>query len=123
MNVIGYARVVPDEAREAALEHQMQRLKAYCLANDLTFTKCFTEIVGGDVPLGNGRPGLLQAIDDCQPADMILVVRLDRLSSQKKLVTAIFDHCQGKNITVRAVAGPQTPDEIRNSLEVTVQAG
>ncbi len=123
MNVIGYTRVVPGAETESALTHQKNRLQGYCALNGLTLTEVFTEIGSGDTEAGDGRSGLTAAISTCRPGDTLLVVRLDRLSSQKKLVAAIFEQCRGSNIDIAAVAGPQNPDEVRNSLEVTVQAG
>lgn len=123
MKVIGYARVVPGENNDSALQHQLDRLKQYCSNNSLIFDQLFSEEISGDVPLEQGRKQLLAAIDYCQPEDTLMVVRLDRLSSQKRLVAEIFEHCEGKRIKVAAVAGPQTPAEMRTSLEVTAQAG
>jgi DNA invertase Pin-like site-specific DNA recombinase len=122
MKVVGYARVVPGEGGETAIAHQESRIADYLKANDLTSGGFYAEEMSGDVSLSD-RAKLIEAITDCGPGDLILVVRLDRLSSQKKIVAEIFEHCAGRNIKVTAISGPQTPEEMRNSLEVTVQAG
>jgi len=122
MKVVGYARVVPGEGGESAIAHQEARLSEYLKATEAVPGGFYAEEISGDVLLGN-RAKLTEAICACEPGDSILVVRLDRLSSQKKVVTEIFEHCAGRNIKVKAISGPQTPEEMRNSLEVTVQAG
>jgi DNA invertase Pin-like site-specific DNA recombinase len=122
MKVVGYARVVPGEGSESAIAHQEQRINEYLKSAGATAGGFYAEEISGDVSLEN-RAKLIEAIAVCEPGDSILVVRLDRLSSQKKLVAEIFDHCAGRNIKMKVISGPQTPEEMRNSLEVTVQAG
>jgi DNA invertase Pin-like site-specific DNA recombinase len=122
MKVVGYARVVPGEGGDTAIAHQQARIADYLKSIDATSGGFYAEEISGDVSLGN-RAKLIEAITVCEPGDSILVVRLDRLSSQKKIVAEIFEHCSGRNIEVKAISGPQSPEEMRNSLEVTVQAG
>lgn len=122
MKFVGYARVVPGEGGDSAIAHQQSRILEYLKTTNAKDGGFFSEVISGDVSFDT-RSKLIEAISACEPGDTILVVRLDRLSSQKKLVAEIFEHCAGRNISVKALSGPQTAEEMRNSLEVTVQAG
>jgi DNA invertase Pin-like site-specific DNA recombinase len=123
MKAVGYTRVVPGESADSALDHQKDRLKSYCELHHLRLEKIFSEKLSGDISLSEGRPALSQAISACHSGDKLVVIRLDRLSSKKKLVSEIFEQCQEKNIKIEAVSGPQSIQEMHDSLEVTVQLG
>ena len=123
MDLIGYARVVPRENADEALAHQRARIEVYCKEQGHNLVNFFTETISAEFNLSQGRSELEEAIQACSRNVGLIVIRLDRLSSNKKVLTRIFDQCQTRGIKIVAVAGPKDPSEIKSSIEVTVIPG
>lgn len=121
LKAIGYGRVVPRENAREALYHQKSRVEQFCKAKGIELVSFFEEQISGD--LCECRDQLEAAIESADTGMAIVVVRLDRISSSKKIVAGIFERCKERGISVMPTAGPQTPDEMRTSLEVTVIPG
>ena len=118
MEVIGYARVVPAENTAEALAHQRARIEAFCQEHGHKLVKFFSETISAEIPLEH-RIKLLEAIESCSAGQSLIVIRLDRLGSNKKVLSKILEECRSKNVTVIPVAGPQTLEEMPSTLEVT----
>lgn len=88
-----YVRVSTENQLENySIEEQTERLKAYCLAKDITVTKFYTD--GGYSGGNTNRPALQQMLADIRKGgiDTVIVYKLDRLSrSQKDTLTLIED--------------------------------
>jgi DNA invertase Pin-like site-specific DNA recombinase len=117
MEVVGYARVVPAEATADALAHQRARIESYCAEQGFNLVQFFTETIGAERKLEE-RIGLNEALTAATGKGLI-VIRLDRLGSNKKVLLSILEECRAKNVTVIPVAGPKTLDEMPSTLEVT----
>lgn len=122
MEVIGYVRVVPKENSEAALAHQSARIEQYCTEHGYRLLDVFRETISAEVSL-KLRPILKKTLETAKSGMVIAVVRLDRISSNNKVLQEVFDQCKEKGIKLLAVEGPQTPEEMKPGLEVTVVAG
>jgi DNA invertase Pin-like site-specific DNA recombinase len=118
MEVIGYARVVPAEDTTEALAHQRARIEAFCQEQNHTLVNFFSEAISSETKLEH-RTKLLEAIDSCASGPALIVIRLDRLGSNKKVLSKILEECEAKNVTVIAVAGPKTLAEMPSTLEIT----
>lgn len=95
-----YVRVSTENQLENySIDEQIERLKAYCKAKDLTIYKIYTD---GGYSGGNlNRPALQQLLNDIQTKDidMVIVYKLDRLSrSQKDTLSLIEDVFLANNI-------------------------
>lgn len=95
-----YVRVSTENQLENySIEEQIERLKAYCKAKDLSIYKIYTD---GGYSGGNlNRPALQQLLNDIREKkiDMIVVFKLDRLSrSQKDTLSLIEDVFLANNI-------------------------
>ena len=123
MDLIGYARVVPRENAEEALAHQKARIEAYCKEQGHNLVDFYTEKISAEFDLTEGRSELERAIQACSRDVGLIVIRLDRISSNKKVLTNIFDQCQTREIEIIPVSGPKDPSEIKSSIEVTVIPG
>lgn len=123
MDLIGYARVVPRENAEEALAHQKARIEAYCKEQGHNLVNFFTETISAEFDLNEGRSELEKAIQACSSDVGLIVIRLDRLSSNKKVLTRVFEQCQARGIKIVPVAGPKDPSEIKSGIEVTVIPG
>lgn len=88
-----YVRVSTENQLENySIEEQIDRLKGYCKAKDITIVKFYTDggYSGGNV----NRPALQQMIKDIEHGDIdsVIVYKLDRLSrSQKETLLLIED--------------------------------
>lgn len=120
MEVIGYIRVVPKEDAAAALAHQSARIEQYCTQRNYCLTQVFKETLSADVPF-KSRPILQQTLETAKSGMAVVVVRLDRISGDNKVLQEVFDQCMKKGIKLLAVGGPRTPQEMKSSLEVTVE--
>lgn len=95
-----YVRVSTENQLENySIEEQIERLKAYCSAKDLTIYKTYTDggYSGGNIE----RPALKLMLDDIHSnkIDVVLVYKLDRLSrSQKDTLTLIEDKFLSNNV-------------------------
>lgn len=95
-----YVRVSTDNQIENySIDEQIERLKAYCKAKDLTVHKFYTDAgySGGNL----NRPALQQLLSDIKSKsiDMVIVYKLDRLSrSQKDTLSLIEDIFLANNI-------------------------
>jgi DNA invertase Pin-like site-specific DNA recombinase len=118
MDAIGYARVVPSENTAEALAHQRARIEAFCQEHGYTLVKFFSETISAEIQLEH-RIKLLEAIESCTGGKNLIVIRLDRLGSNKKVLYKILEECRSKNVTVVPVAGPKTLEEMPSTLEVT----
>lgn len=89
-----YVRVSTENQLENySIEEQTDRLKAYCLAKDITIAKFYTD--GGYSGGNTNRPALKQMLSDIGKGgiDLVVVYKLDRLSrSQKDTLMLIEDH-------------------------------
>lgn len=118
MKVIGYARVVPDANAEEALMHQKARLQGFCQERGHELTGCFEEKISGDFPFAD-RAELSKALDKLDSTSALLVVRLDKLSSNKNILKEIFTACEKRGSQIIVVQGPTKVEEITSSLQVT----
>lgn len=88
-----YVRVSTENQLENySIEEQIDRLKGYCKAKDITIVKFYTDggYSGGNI----NRPALQQMIKDIEHGDIdsVIVYKLDRLSrSQKETLLLIED--------------------------------
>lgn len=93
INGIGYVRVSTENQLENySIDEQIDRLKAYCTAKDITLVKVYTDggYSGGNI----NRPALQQMLKDIAAGgiDTVIVYKLDRLSrSQKDTLMLIED--------------------------------
>lgn len=89
-----YVRVSTDNQLENySIEEQIDRLKAYCKAKDITIVKFYTD--GGYSGGNMDRPALQQMLSDIKAKiiDAVIVYKLDRLSrSQKDTLMLIEDN-------------------------------
>lgn len=95
-----YVRVSTENQLENySIEEQIERLKAYCMAKDLTIYKIYTD---GGYSGGNlNRPALQQLMNDIRnkKINVVVVFKLDRLSrSQKDTLSLIEDVFLANNI-------------------------
>jgi DNA invertase Pin-like site-specific DNA recombinase len=118
MKAIGYVRVVPDEKAGDAMSHQEERIQSYCNSCNWQLISVFREEISGDALLDD-RPRLKEAIAALDVGMTLVVVRLDRLSGQAKLVQQVVAAAKEKGATVQPVAGAKSPGEMRSSLEIT----
>jgi hypothetical protein len=86
MEVIGYARVVPAEDTTEALAHQRARIEAFCREQNHTLVNFFSETISAEIKLEQ-RTKLLEAIESCASGQALIVIRLDRLGSNKKVLS------------------------------------
>lgn len=88
-----YVRVSTENQLENySIEEQTERLKAYCVARDITIVKIYTD--GGCSGGNTNRPALQQMMMDIEAGniDTVVVYKLDRLSrSQKDTLMLIED--------------------------------
>jgi len=122
MKVAGYARVVPGSSADA-LAHQQAVIERFVHEKGYELVGHFAEIASADVPLGPGRQELARALESLPPQSGLVVVRLNRLSGQKRLLERIFQACQSRQIEIIAVAGPSDPRGVASSFEVTAMPG
>jgi len=118
MEAIGYVRVVPSEDPSEALAHQKARIEAFCREQNYTLVKFYSETISAEIKLEH-RIALLEAIESCAGGANLIVIRLDRLGSNKKVLSRILEECEAKNVTIIPVAGPKTLAEMPNTLEIT----
>lgn len=89
-----YVRVsTENQIENYSIEEQTDRLRAYCLAKDISIVKIYTD--GGYSGGNTNRPALGQMLSDIRDGgiDLVVVYKLDRLSrSQKDTLTLIEDH-------------------------------
>jgi DNA invertase Pin-like site-specific DNA recombinase len=123
MDLIGYARVVPRENAEEALAHQKARIEAYCKEHGHKLVDFYSEKISAEFELQEGRSELEKAIHACSRDIGLIVIRLDRLSSNKKVLIKIFEECQTREVQIVPVSGAKDPSEIKTSIEVTVIPG
>lgn len=98
MRVVGYIRVSTEE-QELSPQAQRGALEAWCATHGAELVAVYEDIAvkghWGDIA-ENGtvdltrRPGLLAAIEACAAADVLLVVKRDRLARQV-LLSAVID--------------------------------
>lgn len=89
-----YVRVsTENQIENYSIEEQTDRLRAYCLAKDISIVKFYTD--GGYSGGNTNRPALKQLLSDIEGGgiDLVVVYKLDRLSrSQKDTLMLIEDH-------------------------------
>ncbi len=122
MDVIGYARVVPAERTEEALAHQKARIESFCSEQGHQLVGFFTEVISAEVPI-ESRTELMSALRECGKNRYLIVIRLDRLGSNKKILAKVFERCEADGVNVIPVAGPKTWQEMPNALEITHAPG
>jgi DNA invertase Pin-like site-specific DNA recombinase len=118
MKMIGYARVVPDANGQEALVHQKARLQGFCQEHGHELSDYLQEQVSGDFSYGD-RPELSKAIEKLNSECALLVVRLDKLSSNKTVLKEIFTACEKRGSQIIVVQGPTKLEEMTSSLQVT----
>lgn len=101
-----YVRVSTDNQLENySIEEQTDRLKAYCMAKDITIVKFYTD---GGFSGGNlNRPSLRRMLEDIRrkKIDSVIVYKLDRLSrSQKDTLMLIEDEFLANNVDFISVS-------------------
>ena len=120
---VGYARVVPGQATsKEALSHQAERIVSYCLSHHLDLIQVFEEAVSAEVPLSDGRDQLLKALEAVPNDGALVVVRVDRLSSNRRILQEIQSRCNQRGITVHTIKGPTDLSQIKSAIEVTVSS-
>jgi DNA invertase Pin-like site-specific DNA recombinase len=117
-DVIAYSRVVPAPEQDKTLAHHRDRINAFCKQNNLNLLEVFEEVTSADKSLAD-RSQLLEALNNLKPGMALVVLRLNRLSGQRKLLTEIFDKCNTLGCSILTVEGPATLDEMQFSLEVS----
>jgi DNA invertase Pin-like site-specific DNA recombinase len=118
---VGYARVVPEQATvKEALVHQAERIVSYCRAQELDLIQVFEETVSAEVSLSDGRDQLKQALKAVPDEGVLVVVRVDRLSSNRHILQEIQSRCNERGITVHTMLGPTDLSQVKSGIEVTV---
>ena len=92
---LGYLRVSTSEQADSglSLEAQERRIRAYCVANDMELVELHSDVASG----GNmDRPELQRALAALKAgeADVLVILRLDRLSRSTRDTLALADRCQ-----------------------------
>jgi len=119
MNVIGYARVVPQEGGVEALQHQRDRIESYCKSKGHTLVNFHQEQVSRDIALDEGRPQLLEAIGALSSGMGLVIVRLNKISGQKAMVREAVRRIEERGGTLLTVDGSNDPDTMESTLQVT----
>jgi DNA invertase Pin-like site-specific DNA recombinase len=118
---VGYARVVPEQSTtNQALAHQAERIVSYCHSNQLELIQIFAETVSAEVSLSDGRDQLKQALKAVPDKGVLVVVRVDRLSSNRRVLQEIQSRCNERGITVHTIKGPTDLSQVKSAIEVTV---
>ena len=120
---VGYARVVPGQSTsKQPLSHQAERIVSYCLSNQLDLMQVFEETVSAEVSLSDGRDQLLKALEAVPDNGALVVVRVDRLSSNRRILQEIQSKCNQRGITVHTIKGPTDLSQVKSAIEVTVSS-
>jgi DNA invertase Pin-like site-specific DNA recombinase len=117
---VGYARVIPRSTSEEALAHQGQRIASYCHLQQLELVQIFEETVSAEISLADGRKVLDEALAAVPDHGALVVVRVDRLSRNRRVLKEIQSKCDERGITVHTMEGPTDLSKVKTSIEVTV---
>jgi len=115
---VGYARVVPLSTSDEALAHQAQRIEGYCRANEFDLVRVFEETVSAEI--SNSRTVLQEALKAVPDQGILVVVRVDRIGGNKRVLKDLQDECAARGISVHTMQGPVDLSQIKSSIEVTV---
>ncbi len=121
MNVIGYARVVPQEGGEEALQHQRDRIETCCKQKGYNLVGYFQEQVNRDIGIDDGRIQLQEAISAMKSGMGFLIVRLNKISGQKGMVKEAVRRIEERGGTLLVVEGPTDPETMQSTLQVTMK--
>ena len=118
MNIVAYLRVVPSDNARQALDHQKERIETFSRQQGWQMISVFEEVSRADLALAE-RPRLMEAIACTDSGMALVVVRLDRLSSQTRLLEEIVEALALRGAVLKAVQGSSDPKDIRPTLEIT----
>lgn len=121
MDVIGYARVVPQEGGEEALQHQRDRIETCCQQKGYNLVAFFQEQVNRDIGIDDGRIQLQEAINAVKSGMGFLIVRLNKISGQKGMVKEAVRRIEERGGTLLVVEGPTDPETMQSTLQVTMK--
>lgn len=120
MDVVGYARVVPQEGGAEALQHQRDRVEAFCKHKGYNLVGFFQEQVNRDIAIDEGRPQLLEAINAVNTGMGFVIVRLNKISGQKSMVREAARRVKERGGELLTVEGPNDPETMQSTLQVTM---
>lgn len=118
MNVVGYARVVPQEGGEEALQHQRDRIESFCKARGHNLVAFYQEQVSRDISIDE-RKTLLEAIAAVSKDHALLIVRLNKISGQKSMVREAVKRIHERGGELLTVEGSNDPETMESTLQVT----
>ncbi|MBX9877545.1 MAG: recombinase family protein [Candidatus Obscuribacterales bacterium] len=119
MDVIGYARVVPQEGGDEALQHQRDRIESYCKAKQYNLVGFYQEQVSRDIALDE-RKVLLEAMA-ASKGKALLIVRLNKISGQKSMVREAVRRITEGGGQLLTVEGSNDPETMESTLQVTMK--
>ncbi len=121
MDVVGYARVVPQEGGAEALQHQRDRIETCCKQKGYNLIGFFEEQVNRDIGIDEGRVKLQEAIAAVNSGMGFLIVRLNKISGQKGMVKEAVRRIEERGGTLLTVEGPTDPETMQSTLQVTMK--
>lgn len=119
MDIVGYARVVPQEGGVEALQHQRDRIESFCKSKGHNLIAFFQEQVSRDIAIDEGRHELLKAIEAVGPDMGVLIVRLNKISGQKGMVREAKGRIEARGAQLLTVEGSNDPETMQSTLQVT----
>ncbi len=119
MDVIGYARVVPQEGGDEALQHQRDRIESFCKAKGHKLVSFYQEQVSRDIALDE-RKTLLEAMA-ASKGKALLIVRLNKISGQKSMVREAVRRITEGGGQLLTVEGSNDPETMESTLQVTMK--
>lgn len=100
----------PGDFVEQAFIENLREFQAFCERRSIIAGQTFREYGSGDAPLQQ-RPILQEAIE-LSKDNVLVVERLDRLSTRKHVLQEIFDECARNNVRLEPIFGPRTLEQI-----------
>lgn len=103
----------------ASLETQLAACRAYCAAHGVAVASEHTDILSGT---RDDRPAYQALLDLLQPAEIVIVWRMDRVGRRKSETFRFFEWCKQRHIGIVSVTQPEMSSELSRDLLTVLAA-